>query len=363
MGVTGIAGFPRELGGVMTVQRPTTVEQHESAPLGSEPSETPELTSPLLSWPGAVAGDPPDDRVPAHYGDPLREQRAWESASGGFVDRSHRDVLTVTGPDRLSWLHSLTSQHLSELTPGQGVEALVLSPHGHVEHHLAVLDDGATTWIDVEGGSGATLLAFLDRMRFMLRVEVALVTDVYAVLTLVGAAATSDAVAPDVPRRAMPWGTDLLVARTELEQVAAQLRDSGVAPVGLWSFEARRVEQGRPRLGFETDHRTIPNELPWLATAVHLQKGCYRGQETVARTHNLGRPPRRLALLHLDGALPPVGSPVVWEGRAVGFVGTPAYSAELGPVALALIKRRVPDDAVLRTGAEQEIAASIAAAD
>jgi len=269
----------------------------------------------------------------------------------------------VSGPDRLSWLHSLTSQHLSELSPGSGVEALLLSPHGHVEHHLAVLDDGATTWIDVEGGTGAPLLAFLEKMRFLLRVEVALVSEVYAVLTLVGAAAVTDAVAPDAPRRAMPWGTDLLVARTEVEQVATMLVDSGISPVGLAAFEARRVEQRRPRLGFETDHRTIPNELPWLNTAVHLQKGCYRGQETVARTHNLGRPPRRLTLLHLDGALPPVGSPVVWEGKAVGFVGTPAYHAELGPIALALIKRRVPDDAELRTGTEQEIAASIAATD
>ncbi len=316
--------------------------------------------SPLLDWPGAVAGDPPDDGVPAHYGDPLREQRAWEDVAGGFVDRSSRDVVTVSGPDRLSWLHSLTSQHLTDLPPGVGAEALVLSPHGHVEHHLVVTDDGATTWIDVEGGAGAALVAFLEKMRFLLRVDIALVTDAYAVLTLVGAAAVTDAVSPEAPRRAMPWGTDLLVPRTELERIAGELRDNGPAPVGLAAFEARRVEQRRPRLGFETDHRTIPNELPWLSTAVHLNKGCYRGQETVARTHNLGRPPRRLVLLHLDAALPPAGSPLMWEGKQVGSIGTPAYHAELGPIALALIKRRVPDEAVLRTGDEQEIAASIA---
>src|SRR4051794_6049627 len=138
------------------------------------PEEAPQRVSPLLEWPGAVAGDPPDELVPAHYGDPLREQRAYEDAPGGFVDRSSRDVLTVTGADRLSWLHSLTSQHLSDLAPGEGAEALVLSPHGHVEHHLAVLDDGETTWIDVEAGTGADLAAFLDKMRFLLRVEVAL---------------------------------------------------------------------------------------------------------------------------------------------------------------------------------------------
>ncbi len=323
-------------------------------------SEQAVAASPLLDRPGAVAGDPPDELVAAHYGDPLREQRSFDDAVGGFVDRSSRDVVTVTGPDRLSWLHSLTSQHLTDLTPGQGVEALVLSPHGHVEHHLAVLDDGETTWIDTERGSGASLVAFLDKMRFMLRVEVALVTDVYAVLTLVGAATTSDEAVPDAVRRAMPWGTDLIVARTELEQTADQLIEAGVPPVGFAAFEARRVEQGRPRLGFETDHRTIPNELPWLASAVHLNKGCYRGQETVARTHNLGRPPRRLVQLHLDGEVPPAGSPVEWDGKVVGVIGTPAYHAELGPIALALLKRRVPDDAVLRTGEAKEIAASIA---
>jgi folate-binding protein YgfZ len=200
-------------------------------------------------------------------------------------------------------------------------------------------------------------------MRFMLRVDVALVTDVYAVVTLIGAAAVSDAVVSEVPRRGMPWGTDLMVPRTALEQTAIAFRDGGVVPVGLAAFEARRVEQRRPRLGFETDHRTIPNELPWLLSAVHLQKGCYRGQETVARTHNLGRPPRRLVLLHLDGAVAAAGATVLWEGKAVGFVGTSAYHAELGPIALALVKRRVPDDAVLRItdGADSaEIAASIA---
>ena len=194
----------------------------------------------------------------------------------------------------------------------------------------------------------------------MLRVEVALVSDAWAVVTLIGAAAVGDAVVPDVPRRAMPWGTDLIVPRTELEQTARTFVDAGVRPVGLAAFEARRVERRLPRLGFETDHRTIPNELPWLDSAVHLQKGCYRGQETVARTHNLGRPPRRLVLLHLDGAIPAAGSPVQWDGKTVGFVGTPAFHAELGPIALALVKRRVPDDAVLRVGPEAEIAASIA---
>jgi tRNA-modifying protein YgfZ len=301
----------------------------------------------LLRRPGAVAGDPPDELVAAHYGDPLREQ----TFPAGLVDRSHREVVTVTGPDRLSWLHTLTSQHLSDLAPGVGIEALILSPHGHVEHHLSIVDDGETTWLDVEPGTAAALVDYLERMRFMLRVEVA--RDARALLTAVGAAGDA-ALAVDQPvSRRMPWGVDLLVDRSRVDDVVAAL---GVPLVGHSAFEAARVAARRPRLGFETDHRTIPNELPWLQTAVHLNKGCYRGQETVARTHNLGRPPRRLVLLHLDGALPERGAPVQVQERTVGWAATPAYHAELGPIALAVIKRNVPDEQPLVAGG---IAASI----
>lgn len=294
-------------------------------------------TSVLLQRAGAVAGDPPDSGVAAHYGDPLREQRL----PAGVVDRSHREVVTVTGPDRLDWLHTLTSQHLSALTPGVGTQALILSPHGHVEHHLALVDDGETTWIDVEPGTADALVEYLERMRFMLRVEVS--RRPHAVLTVVGPTAQPEGWLA----HQMPWGVDLLVAHSEVEAVSGEL---GLPLVGFSAFEANRVAARRPRLGFETDHRTIPNELPWLETAVHLQKGCYRGQETVARTHNLGRPPRRLVLLQLDGSLPERGAPVEMAGRVVGWVGTPAYHAELGPIALAVIKRTVPDDAPLSAG-------------
>src|SRR5487761_1858020 len=96
--------------------------------------------------------------------------------------RSHRDVLRITGPDRLSWLHSLTTQQLERLAPGEAAEGLILSPTGHVERHLTLTDDGEATWVHVEPGTGAALLAFLESMRFMLRVEPAGVTGEYAVL-------------------------------------------------------------------------------------------------------------------------------------------------------------------------------------
>ncbi|HET6911422.1 MAG TPA: folate-binding protein, partial [Mycobacteriales bacterium] len=236
------------------------------------------MRSPLLSRAGAVPGRAPDDGVAGHYGDPLREQRV-ALADGAIVDRSHRGVIRVAGADRLTWVHSLTSQHLEQLEPGHWTEALVLSPHGHVEHHMLVVDDGEATWLHVEPGAAPALVAYLESMRFWSAVEPEDVTSSYAVLSIVGS-------------------NDIIVPRSDLlERVDA----SDVPLVGHDAWEALRVEAGRPRLGFETDHRTIPHEVRWLESAVHLDKGCYRGQETVARVHNLGRPPRRLVLLHLDG--------------------------------------------------------------
>jgi hypothetical protein len=138
-------------------------------------------------------------------------------------------------------------------------------------------------------------------------------------------------------------------------QVAAQLRSAGAEPVGTWAYAALRIDQLRPRLGLETDHRTIPHEVGWIETAVHLNKGCYRGQETVARVHNLGKPPRRLVRVHLSGmtdVLPEPGSPVDSGGRTVGFVGTAIQHHELGPVALAVVKRNLPADAPLSVAGE-----------
>jgi tRNA-modifying protein YgfZ len=248
------------------------------------------------------------------------------------VDRSQRGVLTVSGPDRLSWLHSLTSQHLTALTPGSWTEALVLSPHGHVEHDIRLYDDGETTWMHVEPGTSAALVGYLESMRFMLRVEVTDVTASYAVLSVLGADGIEGA-------------TDRVVARASVDD---EVGEQVLAGHDAW--EALRVAAGIPRLGFETDHRTIPHEVGWIGPAVHLDKGCYRGQETVARVHNLGRPPRRLVLLHLDGTsetLPPAGTDVTLDERAVGFLGTAVHHAELGPIALAVIKRSTADDAHL----------------
>src|SRR6478672_1521689 len=155
------------------------------------------VPSPLLGRPGAVAGEGADAGVAAHYGDPLREQRMLEEGLA-VVDLSHRGVVTVSGPDRLSWLHSLTTQSLTGLAPRQSSESLVLSPKGHIEHDLHLVDDGETVWITVEPGTAAAVAGWLDSMRFMLRVEVADVTADWAVVG-------EPMRAPTVPGEPLAW--------------------------------------------------------------------------------------------------------------------------------------------------------------
>ena len=379
--------------------------------------------SPLLDAPGALAAGPapdatgpgpalaasdPDALVPAHYGDPLREQRLL--ADGLAVSALARDVVAVTGADRLTWLTTLSSQRLTGLTPGDGgAEALLLDARGHIAHALAALDDGRTLLLVTEAGDGPALADLLDRMRFMLRVEVRPREDLVALGALgagrerlrraadaVGALAgawtdpwpgvveggTSYDVGLDSPHpgRAYAAGFVLVPATRVVEVVRAfaaggsadegsdgvrsgAAGSDGTQPggalagaaehdalAGAMAWEALRIEAGRPRRAREVDERAIPHELDWLRTAVHLAKGCYPGQETVARTLNLGRPPRRLTLLQLDGlagGLPAPGDAVRLGERTVGAVTSVARHHELGPIALALLRRGVPVEAAL----------------
>ncbi|HEX8767702.1 MAG TPA: folate-binding protein, partial [Jatrophihabitans sp.] len=273
--------------------------------------------SPLLDWPDAVAAGGLDAGTAWHYGDPLGEQRR-ALAGAGLIDRSHRDVLVVPGPDRLDWLHAICSQHLTALLDGDSTEALVLSPNGHVEQHWQLTELGGEVWIDTEPGAADAVLAYLLKMRFLKRVEPAVVTSEFAVLSLVGPQAGEVLAGAGLPvprvaaialpgdgfvRPALSAGgpLDLIVGRAELVAIADRLRAAGAHPIGSWAADALRVERRQPRLGIDTDHRTLAHEANWIGSAVHLDKGCYRGQETVARVQNLGKPPRRLVLLHLSG--------------------------------------------------------------
>ena len=358
--------------------------------------------SPLLTSPGAVASAPddPDQAVPAHLGDPGREQAAL--AEGRAACALARDVVTVTGPDRLSWLTTLSSQVLTTLEPGDGgAETLLLDAQGHITHALAALDDGRTLWLVTEAGNGEDLATFLDSMRFMLRVEVAERPDVMALGALgEGLEALAQAArdtAPDSPTDPEapatsqadaaqtgaepqgsliglwrdPWpgvveggtsydvgedrphpgqgyrGGHVLVPAQSVNAVVEAFLAAGEGRrlAGALAWEALRIEAGRPRHAREADARAIPHELDWLRTAVHLTKGCYPGQETIARTLNLGRPPRRLTVLQLDGLvgdLPRPGATVRMGERTVGAVTSVARHHELGPIALALLRRAVP---------------------
>lgn len=295
----------------------------------------------------------PDAKIPWHYGDPFKEQRALV-AGNGRVDLSNREIVTVTGPDRNSWLNSLTTQEM--LTPFKSTQSLILSPHGHIEHDLHAIDDGQTTWLIVEPNTAENLAKYLDSMKFMLRVEVKEVSDNYAV---VGAPGWIETNFPTwhSPNAYVDFGNDPYVTKrpaqwkvTEYIVPKEQLSNELINPVGSWAWEAHRIRAGVARLNFETDHKTIPHEVGLIGPAVHLNKGCYRGQETIARVVNLGKPPRRLVHLELDGStneLPKLGDEVTHDGQVVGRITSVVQDYESGPVALAVIKRNISPELVL----------------
>lgn len=271
----------------------------------------------------------PDRGATLHFGDPVKEQRALEAGTA-WADLSHLEIVAVKGVDRLRWLHDLTTQHL-ETFSGGWTSGLILDHLGHIEHQFLIFDDGETAWLIVDVDRAAPLIEYLNKMRFTMRVEV---RDASQEKTLLRIPGTTDDLG----------GPFQLVDRGVIPEFP------GATQVGVWALEAERVAAMRPRLGLETDHKSIPNEIGVLNKSVHLNKGCYRGQETVAKVHNLGQPPRKLVLLHLDGSevdLPAVGADVERDGIKVGFIGTVSRHHELGNIALAVVKRNVEADTAL----------------
>ena len=270
-----------------------------------------------------------------HLGEPSQESRSLHEGTG-WAELSHLEIVRISGPDRLTWLHSLTTQFLENLASNIYTSVLILDPQGHIEHQFVLVDDGESAWLILDPKRAAPLLTHLQKMKFMMRVEIQDISAEYLVLRLPG---KSDQVG----------GPYKIILRTELAQWREKLSVTA-REVGIWAIEAERVAEGRPRIGLETDHKSIPNELGLLNTAVHMNKGCYRGQETVAKVANLGSPPRRLVLLHLDGSvvtIPATGSAVERDGIKIGYIGTVARHFELGTIALAVVKRNTPLDAVL----------------
>ena len=280
----------------------------------------------------------PDKGAVWHFGEPVKEQRALEAGTA-WADLSHHNIIAVSGVDRLKWLHDLTTQFVSDLQPGVWMANMILDAKGHVEFQFNIVDDGTTTFLVLDPGYSGQLIEYLTKMKFMLRVDVKDASDEFAVLR-----------APGAPTEI--GGPFALVPRSEVEEMKKTF--GGVATqVGTWALDAERVAAHRPRIGFETDHKSIPNEIGVLNGAVHMKKGCYRGQETVAKIYNLGNPPRRLVMLHLDGSdvgFPAVGTKIENDGIVVGFIGTVARHHELGTIALAVVKRNTPIEATLMVG-------------
>lgn len=314
----------------------------------------------LTEVPGAIgmpyAGI--DEGLAWHYGDPFAEQRLLE-AGHGTVDLSNRGVIRIVGAERLSFLNSITTQLMERLAPGSSVLTLDLSMNGFVLHELHVIDDGEASWVIVEPTSTAEVLTYLKRMRFRLELDIDDVSNDWAVLFQPVAQVHEDFLTWVSPAADRWAAREILVPRERAAALVSQ------APVGVWAYSAYRVAAGIPRQGFETDHHTIPHELGWIGSAVHLNKGCYRGQETVSKVARMGKPPRRLTLLHLDGSqdeLPAAGADITLNDAVVGFLGTAVQHHELGPIALAVIKRNTDVEATVNVSgmnAHQEIVVEV----
>jgi len=310
----------------------------------------------------APSGAVIDDGVLRHAGNPLAEQRALASGAA-LAPLGDRVVLAVPGEDRLTWLESFSTQRVSVLAPGESAELLILDPQGHVEHAASIIDDGETAWLIADRVDAAGLLDFLKKMRFRLRVDPRDAREEYAVvggtagaITQVRSALVWHDAWPGVteggwaysaadphPGVERDWA-EALVDSEEASRLAAAAASGGLRLAGSMAADALRIAAWRPRIA-DADERMLPHEADWLRSAVHLNKGCYRGQETVAKVHNLGHPPRRLVALQLDGAVPAPGDAVRVGESEVGAVVAAAHHYEQGPIALALVRRTTPVDA------------------
>ena len=300
----------------------------------------------------------------AHFGNPMIEQRSlYEGTSVCLMGPA--GIISVSGVDRLNWLHSLLSQNLKNLTPGESAEALLLDPQGHIEQQIKIIDDGETSWLMVNQENTQSLFDWLTKMVFRMKVELQNRSSEFVV---VGSVKPRPELAyssnshpliwkdqwPGVTPGGYRYSTRAVTYSwfehlVEVSKVDSVLVKESLA--GTMAAEALRVAAGRPRQS-EIDEKSLPHELDLLATAVHLSKGCYRGQESVAKVHNLGHPPRRLTFLHLDGSehsLPDVGDEIRVSGseKVVGKVTSAAQHFEMGPIALAVISRSVAEDSAL----------------
>jgi len=284
----------------------------------------------------------------------------------GLVDRSARAKLVVGGPDALLYLQGQLTNDLEALAPGDGCYAALLDRKGHMQADMRVLRlDQDSLWLDLERTTAEAATRHLSLYRVGQEVEITDRTDSCSILSVIGPAAPSvtgaEGLKPEHAHReleigaarcravATDLGIDLLCAADDAGAVAAAVVDAGAAEVSEDAAEIVRVESGRPRFGREMSAATIPQEAGIDGRAVSFTKGCYIGQETVARLHYRGKPNRHLRGMLLEA---PVAddAPVALGDREVGRVGTAVISPALGPIALAVIRREAEPGARVQIG-------------
>lgn len=349
--------------------------------------------SPLLSLPAAVAGDSlgklvsspasfdkenvgePEKIVALHFGAPLVEQRRL-AVGESLADLFCLQVVEVSGSERHQWLHSITSQDMLSIEPGQSRELINLDLHGKILHWAAVWEGKESTFIICEDIDVDGFVEYIQAMIFRYNITVCKRPDI----TVIGQLAKSDlSIVPeginpiftwkdpwpgiepggttyfvDEQLRPLPHPGELYQAFMHVFPVDSLMDALAKCPAntfaGFWAWEALRIAAWRPRLSIEAKMGLTAMELDWVRTAVHLRKGCYRGQETVARVINLGKPAKRIVFLDFDGAngeVPTAGTPLYYQGKLAGEVTSSALHYEDGFIGLGLVKRNLPEDALL----------------
>lgn len=299
----------------------------------------------------------------SHYDNPLVEQRELLTGKR-VIELDDRSVIRISGADRQEWLHSMLSQRLNNLSAGSSAEAMLLDAQGHIEQDFQLIEDGESTWLICYSAEASKLLRWFDMVIFRSKVEVGDASGDVSVIGSFGgplpgiAHGNATALVWKDPWMAEPTGSvryaaaggregwdfylNLVDKHTEAEALA------GFGRAGSLAFDALRVAAHRPWQPNELDEKSLPHELDWLSSAVHLSKGCYRGQESVAKVHNLGHPPRRIVMLHLDGSADTdasAGDLVMQGEREIGRITTIGQHFELGPIALAVVARTADDSA------------------
>jgi tRNA-modifying protein YgfZ len=314
----------------------------------------------------ATTGTP----APAGAQDLAAELRALREGCG-LLDRSERGKLALSGPDAVEFLNGQVTNELATLTPGEGCYAAFLTHKGKMLGDLRVLAVAGPRageielLLDTERAALQNLFDMIRRFKVGFRVELHKRTVERGLLSLIGPRAEEVSGAEPGPAEhaniafaidgvdglaiRTDVGLDILCDAADTEAIATALRNRGASDVGEAAAECLRVERGRPRYGVELDETVIPQEAGLNERAVSFTKGCYVGQETVARLFYRGKPNRHLRGLRLS-APAPAGAPVMLGDREVGRLGSVADSPRLGPIALALVRREAEPGASVAVG-------------